>query len=51
MIKYLKKIQKYKSDKTKLAFCSGMIVLALFVMLCGIYLLYTEVDSFIKVNS
>jgi hypothetical protein len=50
-IKYVKKLQKYKDEKTKAAICIGMIVLAIFIFSCGIFLLYTEIESFIKVNS
>ena len=51
MIKYFKKTQKYRSDKPRFVFCLGMIVLAFFVMLSGLYLLYAEIDSFIQANS
>ena len=48
MIKYIKKLQNYNDEKMKVTICIGMFVLYVFVFLCGIVLLYTEVESFIK---
>ncbi|GEM_PF-5458313 len=49
-IKYIKKLEKYKDQNIKLAICVGMILLSISVTFIGIYLLYTEIESFIRVN-
>ena len=51
MIKYVKYLDKYKGQNMKLAICCGMILLSISVLSFGIYLLYTEIESFIVVNT
>jgi uncharacterized membrane protein (DUF485 family) len=51
MIKYIKKFQQYKGEKNKAAICVGMVSLSLFVIFCGLYTIYLEIESFIEVNS